>query len=111
MTKRLMMISFISLQNLGFPSALSNGRDPVRFELVNNQRTSHLIFKLVIADLVKSKIRHGYFPPLNSQAGGGRPSWGIFGIVVEWIVTDSRCRPFSRPATELRKWFEIKGCC
>jgi len=35
------MISFISIQILG---RHSNRRDPVRYEVVNNQRTSHPIF-------------------------------------------------------------------
>jgi len=49
-----MMISFISIQNFGGPiPALPNRRDPVRFEVVDNQRTSHPIFKLFFPRLAQ----------------------------------------------------------
>jgi hypothetical protein len=40
------MISFISIQNIGRMPAVTNRRDPVHFEVVEIQRTSHAIFKL-----------------------------------------------------------------
>ena len=40
------MISFILIQNVGLIATLLNRCDPVRFEVVNNQRTSHPIAKL-----------------------------------------------------------------
>jgi hypothetical protein len=43
-TKRFMMIFFISIQNPGRHTGVTNRRDPLRFEVVNNQRTSHPIF-------------------------------------------------------------------
>jgi hypothetical protein len=56
-TKRFMMISFISTQNFGLKPALSNRRDPVRLEVVNIQRTSHRILKLVIAGDYNERLR------------------------------------------------------
>jgi len=44
-TKRFMMISFISIQNVGLIPSLPNCRDAVHFEVVNIQRTSHPVFK------------------------------------------------------------------
>src|SRR6185369_178126 len=45
--KRFMMISFMSIQNFGISYRRSRARrDPVRFEVVNIRRTSHLVLFL-----------------------------------------------------------------
>jgi len=55
-----MMISFILIQNVGLILALPNRRDPVRFEVVNIERTSHPIFELFfLVENGTNEVRHG----------------------------------------------------